>query len=556
MKRLLIIIAAAGLGLALGFGVHTRRNTPAASNFEGSSSPKSSNKSNHTPRTQSSAFRAADDSPLATKLERDLSMSAGVTRWLYWMEAIEKATPGDFPRLARLAKGNRMALRFLGARWVEVAPQQLFDAIAGESRNKAGLPLDDESKAALARVLFDEWPKRDPQAAIAALNEAGDLGNIHNWRMQVATALVDANPELGLRVMAEWHIENYGPRMGGVSKWATADPQHAAEFVARYPSGYVSRLAMEAIGKEWAKTDPGAALSYAASKPGPLSSVLAAAVLQQWAAKDPGQTADWLAAADTQTRNRLSPAFVESWAKKDAPSALSWCQENLSGSRLAQAVGGVLKGAGEKDVAAAAALVSQMEPSSARSEGAIEVARKWFPQLSSAEPIKPETIAWLGGLDAESRRRVLEVVTWNWATSDPRSMGTFLAGLSREEIPDYTESVLARQMVRKNPAETLEWANGLPGPRALSAGSSAFAEWQSAQPDAAMAWLNALPTGDPRRQPFFQSAIQMLVYHPQATAQLAAMTDNDRAAAKQVIQSLSIPEDRRAQLLAALSGHN
>src|SRR4051812_6008747 len=39
---------------------------------------------------------------VAEKLERDLASSKGVVQWLYWMEAIEKASLDDMPRLARL----------------------------------------------------------------------------------------------------------------------------------------------------------------------------------------------------------------------------------------------------------------------------------------------------------------------------------------------------------------------------------------------------------------------------------------------------------------------
>src|SRR5262249_23134542 len=37
-----------------------------------------------------------DDSPLATELQRRLSSATGVTNWLCWMDALEKAQPSDF----------------------------------------------------------------------------------------------------------------------------------------------------------------------------------------------------------------------------------------------------------------------------------------------------------------------------------------------------------------------------------------------------------------------------------------------------------------------------
>lgn len=103
-----------------------------------------------------------------------------------------------------------------------------------------------------------------------------------------------------------------------------------------------------------------------------------------------------------------------------------------------------------------------------------------------------------------------------------------------------------------NPAETLEWASRLPEDRGLQAGSDAFYVWRRSQPETAMRWLRELPSTDARRQPFFQSAIRSMANDPQAAEQLAAMTATDRAAARSVIETMSLGEDRRARLLDAL----
>src|SRR5439155_9461993 len=111
----------------------------------------------------------ADDSPLTTKLARDLSMSSGVTRWLYWLEAIENAKLADFPRLAQLARGNSTAIRLLAARWIDVNPRHLFNTLVASSNDKQNFPVSE-----LANALFAEWPKRDPDAVVAALSGPED----------------------------------------------------------------------------------------------------------------------------------------------------------------------------------------------------------------------------------------------------------------------------------------------------------------------------------------------------------------------------------------------
>lgn len=126
------------------------------------------------------------------------------------------------------------------------------------------------------------------------------------------------------------------------------------------------------------------------------------------------------AAVSARRSFRLGP-------KKMPPPPWPGATKNLSGSSLAQAVGGVLKGAAEKDIAGAAALVTGMDPLAARAEAAVAVARKWFPEMSSGEAAKPEAVAWLAGLDPTSVKRVLDecAVQWGWACSDPKSMAAF-----------------------------------------------------------------------------------------------------------------------------------
>jgi hypothetical protein len=353
--------------------------------------------------------------------------------------------------------------------------------------------------------------------------------------------------------MSEWRIDNYRPHMtAGVVKWAAAEPRHAAEFALAHPAGHASQAALETIGKEWAKTDPAHAMGYAAAKSGQLGETLANSILKNWAGRNLNEAADWLARADAATRNRLSPAFVESWARQDAGGALAWCEANLTGRNFAQAVGELAKGAAEGDVVGAAGLVTEMKPSSARAEAAVGVAQKWFPDSLSRTAVPPEAIEWIKSLDPDSLRRVLEQVHSRWAESDPKSMAAYLASTSSDNVPGHVYPNLARNMVRQNPVETLEWASRLSEKDGLSAGSRAFTEWRYSQPESAMKWLNDLPAADVRRQHFFQNAIRSLAHDSQAVNQFAALTVTERATARDVIATMPLPEDRRASLLDAL----
>jgi hypothetical protein len=218
----LLMLVAASLGLAAGFTWKARRGEAetlrvaraADSETVGPAKATAAAKKLRPPR---------DDSPLATRLEQDLSMSSGIIKWLCWMSALEKAQATDFPRLAKLAHGNPVLWRFVVNRWVQIAPRNLFDTLVSISKFGGGLPVNE-----LGSSLFSQWPKHEPEAAIAALNEPGDVGMRDAWRMQAAGAVVEKDAERGLQLMSEWHIEHFGPRMGAVDTWAAANPRHAA----------------------------------------------------------------------------------------------------------------------------------------------------------------------------------------------------------------------------------------------------------------------------------------------------------------------------------------
>lgn len=505
LVQLLGVVVAAGLGLGIGFvwraKAERRLDAPEPRAATATRSNDSRNRG-FLPGRKLTVTRVSDDSPLATQLARDLSMSARVTRWLHWLEAIEKASLSDFPRLAGLANGDATATRLVASRWVQLDLRHLFNTLAA-TQDRRALPMDE-----LADVLFLDWARRDPDAAVAALQGTNYFGTRETWRFNVAGYLVEKDPERGLRALSEWGVDNFAPLMSGVARWAAADPRHATEVVLAYPAGYTSQLAMETIGKEWAKVDPAGAMEIASAKTGSLATALASTVLKSWAGRNIEQAADWLAQADAITRHRLSPAFVEAWAKTDPNSALAWCESNLVGSSLAHTVGNIVNGVAERDVMTASAFVSSMKPSPARAEAAAAVAKNWFPTWRSGKPAPAAAIGWMAGLDAASARRALEQVQWKWSNGDPKSMAEFVAMVGSDFVPSSADLNVARSLARQNPQETFVWASRLPADRGLAAGREAFAEWRHSQPESAMKWLNELPVSDPRRNFFLKHEIR------------------------------------------------
>src|SRR4051812_7419626 len=90
--QVVLVTSAAVLGIAVGFWWRARSSQTVSSHEVSSSrivkiltTTGEVVSLTHRRRTKT---RGVDDSPLTTQLEHDLSMSSGVTRWLYWLEAI------------------------------------------------------------------------------------------------------------------------------------------------------------------------------------------------------------------------------------------------------------------------------------------------------------------------------------------------------------------------------------------------------------------------------------------------------------------------------------
>ncbi|MFN0128510.1 MAG: hypothetical protein ACKV19_17695 [Verrucomicrobiales bacterium] len=559
MNRIVLIGASALLGLAAGIGFRAWRQPYGA---DTNSDPPS--------RVVPSIPDAPPKLPLARssalidQTQANLSLTDGVTRWLHWMTAVEKAGPADFPGLARLAHGLPGALKMLAARWIDRDPRGMFDACR---QGGAGFPSNE-----LAQLLFETWPKNDPDAVLAALQEHRNLSN--GWQLTALNTLFQSRPEQALIAMSQLGIDSYGPNMEGIAGWAAANPRHAAVIALAHPAGYASRLVLETVGKEWAKIDPAAALAFAMEQKTYPADDLANHVLRQWVEKNLDKASEWFAAADERSKEKLLPAFIEAWGKSDASHALHWCLENTAGSRQADVVQSLVKGVLARDVAAAASLVAGMDASPSRTKAAAAFAREavsngWFPgRIATNAPrsAKPEAVAWLNELDHESRKEVLAQISWSWSEGAPRDFAAFLQSEAGKDAPPHVFAAASRALVRENPEEAMAWATQAPEALRAQTLTETFQHWTRSQPEAALTWLHNVPAQDPRRETFYLGAVESLVPHsafnsPSAAVQeapdelkrrLARELATNPASARQTLEQMTLTSTERHKLVQGL----
>ena len=409
----------------------------------------------------------------------------GVTRWLHWVASLESATLDDMVRLAEFTGGKRMAQEMLVARWMELDPRHLFETVAGGSAD-ADIPAGN-----LRWLMLNDWARSDLYALVETLRTS-DAPGIHSMRSNIVSRVIDQDAELGLELFHEWGIRSHRPHMKGVEKWARKDPRHAAEFLLARPSGIVTETAAKTVGKIWGETDPESALAFALGSGRNHSQEIADEALSAWAKKDFAAAAEWLGAADASTHSRVAASFVAAWAESDPAAALQWADANLTGRPLADATAGTVRSLVEKDHAGAARLVSELEPSDAKTAAAVEVAKKWMPDWNSTEPLPTEATDWMLGLDQASLARVLDRA-WGWMRSDRVGFAEFLTRPEAASVSASTIHRAARDLVRHDPEAAIDWATRLPEDKVGPAAREVFNRWHQSQPEAARAWLDAVP---------------------------------------------------------------
>ncbi len=512
-RRSILFVLAAFLGLGAGFGFRWWHARPAFNNTgTAQTRPLASEPGASLSPGSPGSPGARRESALCDALEQDLSLSSGVLHWLHWMTAMEKAELGDFPRLARLAADNPAALRLLVARWVERNPWHLFERLTqaaqekGDATSGSAFPAD-----TLGDLLMREWAQRDPDAVITALSEAKNrmLHPTHwkSWCWIVAGDLLKTDPERGLRLLAEWGIdEHFGdPSLEGVSAWAARNPRHAAEFAFSHLSGNTDTVLQE-IGKVWAQTEPAAALEFTMGRRDfhthSIVCKMSAGIIKEWAGSDPAQAAAWLTETKPYLYHYLIRSLVETWSQTDLGAAVDWIEQHLSGNPLEGAVEASFRGAVKKDINEAADVVAhRMEVSPVRARAAAAVARAWFLDASQAnKPVPPEAVTWLSGLDTASLKLVVNNNHSCWRNADLPGFAAFLASPAAAGLPltaGHTE--VAREMTRRQPLQAIEWAGSLSATHRPAITAKIFEEWQRAQPAVARPWFDQLPADDPRR---------------------------------------------------------
>ena len=477
--------------------------------------------------------------------------ATGAKRWLLLVSAAEHASTAEMSTLIRIARDDSAAIRMLAARWAELDPSAMFSSLYADFLLPDNTPGALPSRWILSDVLFEEWAKSDLPAAIRALTDAPSFSARDNLRMTLANTAMKTDVETGLRVMADWGIRNYSPDMKGVAAWAARDPQHSAEAVLKFSSGYAAQEALKEVGKAWGKSDPAGGLRFAATLEPQQRAMLGAEVMRNWAAADLKSAAAFGTGQPDQFRNALAPGLVETWGKSDPAAALAWSQENLKGIARTEAIAGVIKSAAEKNLTTASQLVSDMEPGAAQNRACASIFETWF---AKGPGERDAAFEWLASLpDSTARTAAIERVQWNWMWREPEAVRDFISGPHGDLASQNMINQVARNQTAKNPEAAMDWAGGLGANRTAEARRAVLESWLQIRPEGAADYARKLPAG-PERESAIGTVTQTLLWQSpgQAGAWIRSLSAAEQKTAREMIDQRGLPEDKRRQLEEAL----
>ncbi len=490
---------------------------------------------------------------IAGPLAEAYRSATGAKRWLLLVSASERATAAEMSTLVRIAGEDSAALRMLAARWAELDPSGMFSSLYADYLLPENMPGTLPSRWILSEVLFEQWAKSDLPAAIRALTDAPPFSARENLRMTLANQTMKADPENGLRMMSEWNIRNYSPNMESVSAWAARDPQHAAEAVLKFTSGYASQEALKQVGKTWGASDPAGGLRFASTLDSQQRAMLGAELMRAWAGRDLKAAAAFAVAQPDMFRNALAPGLVETWGKSDPAAALAWSQENLKGAARTEAIAGVIKSAAEKSLTTASQLVSDMQPGAAQNRACASIFETWFAKGAGE---RDAAFEWLASLpDPAARTAALERVQWNWVWNDPAGARDFISGPHGDLASQQMINQVARNQVAKNPEAAMEWAGALGEKRAADARRTVLESWLQIRPEGAADYARKLPAG-PERESAVRTVTQTMMWQSpdQLGEWVRSLPATEQKSAREVLDQNSLPEDKRRQIDEALKG--
>ncbi len=274
---------------------------------------------------------------------------------------------------------------------------------------------------------------------------------------------------------------------------ASKDPQLAAKFfndpdnpILRMPR--VGSFAALGVAREWARTDPSGAMTWAKSLPEDSRAGAFTGLIGGQMAEDPmAATRTAAELPPGEDRERLLGNIAENWGTKDPQAALGWAN-TLEGNEKAEATKKALNGWANKDPKAAADHLATL-PAAERDQYTGSVAARW------ANRNPAEAATWVGTQpEGEGRKEAMGSVMGTWAETEPEKASAWLVTQPAGPSKDAGIVTLANSQMKSDPEAALTWAATIEDPTARSLQMKTnIRQWARRDAGSATQWVNTAP---------------------------------------------------------------
>jgi hypothetical protein len=187
------------------------------------------------------------------------------------------------------------------------------------------------SRDSLITHAVREWAAQDPEAPLAWAEKMESSSLKDQVYASAALSLSETDPTAAANLAVE-KVQPGGRQddtvVSIVQRWAQSDPEHAADWVAKFPEGRMGNAAIENLVQIWAEKAPDKAREWLTGlAEGPLRDAGVAAYAHKLAVGQPQTALNWAAKiTDADLRSREIESLAQMWLRSDHNAASKWVQ--------------------------------------------------------------------------------------------------------------------------------------------------------------------------------------------------------------------------------------
>ena len=338
------------------------------------------------------------------------------------------------------------------------------DEFAAEAEKLDALPFNERILASV--LLFGKWAEVDPTEAMGFTDTMGFAG-----------AFV---------------------RPTVLQGWASTDPVNAAKYYTDNPAQFAMMNMMGGRGRggmgaqgpgqiiagEWARQDPGAAMTWASGLKIKSTDAMTS-VISEVAKTDPSKAATMVGTMDADAQSKAFETIGRQWGSKNYAEAVVWANglpEEQRNAAMSAAIEGLAQGSPEL----AAAEIGKMTDADAIRDAVPSVAKNY------ARVDAKGSMDWLNSLENDGAKRdAMREVMPIWAASDSAAAREFVKGQTSPEVKDRAAETYVWSNRSSPPGELAEVAEMITdeGDRSRATGVVA-ARWMQEDKAAATEYIN------------------------------------------------------------------